>query len=70
MSTVEQFIHEAALLTLTCSKTAKQVVQEKLDELGCSHRFALSVHCSVIAKALRIQKARKVLYNGSQMLLV
>lgn len=62
MTTVEQFVQEAALLTLTCSKTAKQVVQEKLDELGCSHRFALSVHCSVVAQAIRIRNARKSLY--------
>lgn len=70
MSSVEQFIHEAALLTLTCAKTARQVVQEKLDEHGVSHRLALTVHCSVIAQSIRIRNARRVLYNRSQMQLV
>lgn len=62
MSTVEQFIQEAALLTLTCAKTAQHVVQEKLDAHGVSHRFALTVHASVLAQAIRIRNARKALY--------
>ncbi|QHJ81187.1 MAG: hypothetical protein [Bacteriophage sp.] len=70
MSTLEQFIHEAALLTLTDAKVAKQVVQEKLDEHGVSHRLSLTVHCSIIARAIRIRNARRVLYNRSQMQLV
>lgn len=59
---VEQFVQEAAYLTLTCAKTAHKVVQDKLDEHGCSHRFGLTVHASVIAQAIRIRNARKGLY--------